>query len=108
MPAKPATFKPPRVRAPATAYAAIQPRRRTTKERGYDADWKRLRKRFAREHPLCEHCRSEGRTAPGEHVDHRIPIAQRPDLRLDESNLQHLCAVHHGRKTVREQRGEIR
>jgi hypothetical protein len=33
------------------------------------------------------------------HVDHIIDIADRPDLRLDEDNLQSLCAQCHGRKT---------
>lgn len=84
---------------------AVQPKHRTTNERGYDADWQKLRALFALEHPLCKHCdEQDGRAVPMDHVDHIIDISVRPDLRLEWSNLQSLCKTHHGRKTHAEQR----
>lgn len=52
--------------------------------------------------PLCQiktHC--IGITAAVE-VDHVVPIRERPDLRLDMSNLQSVCHACHSAKTARE------
>ena len=64
--------------------------------------WQRFRTWFLREHPFCVDCDAEGRLALAEHVDHKIPRKQRPDLSLDEENCQGLCHSHHSRKTMRE------
>jgi 5-methylcytosine-specific restriction endonuclease McrA len=39
------------------------------------------------------------------HADHQIPVADRPDLRLDLDNLRTRCDGCHRAKTVRETRG---
>lgn len=78
--------------------ALVSGGRGTTCERGYDHHWKRLRKRYIREHPFCVKCKPPN--VIGNEVDHIIPIAVRPELRLDEANLQTLCFVHHRIKTA--------
>lgn len=40
-------------------------------------------------------CRICGRGGKRLHVHHRIPVAQRWDLRLDPPNLEVLCDTHH-------------
>lgn len=103
MPSRPAVYRPPSVRQ--SALAAVQPRLRgTTKERGYDQVWKRVRADHLRREPLCRKCRELCRAVPGIDVDHIIPIALRPDLRLDDENLQTLCETHHSQKTRQENR----
>jgi 5-methylcytosine-specific restriction endonuclease McrA len=51
------------------------------------------------EEPLCRHCLREGRVTASVLVDHIIPLSQRPDLRLDRTNLQALCSRCHSLKT---------
>ena len=75
--------------------------RATAAERGYDADWARLRRWYAGQYPICQW---PGCTQPMQDVDHIIPIEHRPDLRLDATNLQSLCRSHHGVKTARDLR----
>lgn len=77
--------------------------RRTPAERGYDAAWRKLRAVYVAEHPLGEDCLDEGVTNPEYiEVDHVIPIAIRPDLRLELTNLRRLCRRHHKLKTDEE------
>jgi 5-methylcytosine-specific restriction protein A len=80
-------------------------KRPKTAARGYDADWKKLRDQFLREHPICEcdDCMASGAIVPSEVVDHRKPIAERPDLRLVWSNLRAMSKAHHDSHTAREQ-----
>ena len=42
----------------------------------YGRAWKRIRDRYAAEHPLCEQCLKEGRITPVEEVHHILPISQ--------------------------------
>src|SRR5437764_1241421 len=75
------------------------------RERGYDRTWEKLRVMKLARDPLCQiqtHC--TGVTLASE-VDHRIPIRQRPDLRLVMSNLQSACHRCHSAKTARESSG---
>src|SRR6185312_867742 len=76
-------------------------RRGTKTERGYDAAWRRLRIAFLSQHPLCEcdDCAARGRQLLAEVVDHRISIAERPDLRLDWDNLRAMSKRCHDRRT---------
>src|SRR6478672_12423342 len=75
-----------------------------TAERGYDAAWRGLRDAYLREHPLCEcdECQAgKLRITPAQVVNHRIDIAERPDLRLEWSNLQAMSKQHHDQYTAR-------
>jgi 5-methylcytosine-specific restriction endonuclease McrA len=91
------TMKPTRVKQ--SVIAQVAKRRGTTNERGYDADWERLRDLHKFNEPLCRHCLAKGLVVPMDEVDHIIDIAVRPDLRLDDANLQSLCKSCHSRKT---------
>lgn len=86
-----------RGRCKAHAAKAELARGKTT-ARGYGADWRKLRARKLREQPLCEiqtHCgqgiNAAAPPAMANEVDHKIPIIERPDLRLTWSNLQSAC-----------------
>lgn len=69
---------------------------------GYDRRWRRLRSWFLARHPLCEHCKREGRLEPANEVDHITPLRW-GGARLDQNNLQALCKSCHSKKTAREQ-----
>lgn len=77
----------------------------TFRDRGYNALWDSLSRRWRRFHPLCVMCMAQGQVVAGECVDHIIPINEGGAL-LDEGNLQTLCWSCHSRKTVREQHGK--
>ena len=73
-------------------------RRLSAHKRGYDKDWYELRTLFIRQNPNCCKCEK-----PGTDVDHIQSVADRPDLRLEWSNLRTLCKSCHSRRTVMDQ-----
>lgn len=70
----------------------------------YDYRWKKVRDAYIATVPWCEPCKSQGRDAPARHVDHKIPVRERPDLRLVWENLQAICHDCHAEKGRRDQR----
>jgi 5-methylcytosine-specific restriction protein A len=74
--------------------------RGTSTERGYGADWRKLRAAWLLEHPLCVKC---GITATD--VDHVIAHRGDEALRLDPNNLQSFCHAHHSEKTAAQDGG---
>lgn len=78
-------------------------RRGSSTARGYDADWRRLRAAFLFKHPLCLFCEEAGRITEAQVVDHIVSFTDRPELRLDWSNLRPLCKDCHDRRTARDQ-----
>lgn len=75
-------------------------------ERGYDHAWRKLRLRFLREHPLCEceDCQAGKLRVTGANVvDHIQSIAERPDLRLEWTNLRAMNKHCHDKHTARTQ-----
>jgi 5-methylcytosine-specific restriction protein A len=85
--------------------------RGTRQQRGYDDDWYAddgprmealIRDRFTCQ--IRTHCNG----AWTNEVDHIIPIEERPDLRLDLSNLQSACKPCHSAKTMRESVNPLR
>lgn len=77
-------------------------RRASSSQRGYDSRWTKLRAAYVAQHPLCEDCMAQGRTAPVDEVDHVIPITGIDDpLRLMWVNLRSRCRPCHRRKTAR-------
>lgn len=76
--------------------------RASAASRGYDAAWRRLRKRQLQLEPVCRSCKRDGLLTPATEVDHVVPIADAPDRRLDASNLQSLCHSCHSTKTAGE------
>jgi len=69
--------------------------------RGYDTDWIKLRTLYIRANPLCEDCLETDQLAATDEVHHKIPISDRPDLRLVWDNLRGLCKPCHSRITAR-------
>ena len=72
--------------------------RPSSTDRGYDAVWQKVRAHHLRRFPDCEVC-----GCPGNEVDHIQSVRERPDLRLEKSNLRTLCKRHHSRRTVMDQ-----
>ena len=88
------------------ARAGFKAPRVSRSRRGYDRVWLALSARHRAEHPFCERCKAEGRMTPAEHTDHKVPFRGLTDpLRLDQANLQSLCARCHSRKTASEDGG---
>ena len=71
------------------------------------AAWKRLRLAKLAASPLCAHCAGMGRTVPGVHVDHVVPINAGGPAFPALDGLQSLCAPCHSRKTRGEQTGRL-
>lgn len=70
-------------------------RRGTAHERGYDARWRKYRKGYLAEHPLCVSCRQEGRVTPATVVHHKVPHKGDQVLFWDPSNHEASCAPCH-------------
>ena len=68
-------------------------------KRGYDHHWRRVRKRYLAEHPLCVECERKGKLTPSNVVDHIVAHKGDHTLFWDESNWQPLCTRCHNRKT---------
>lgn len=109
MPTRPPSFRRPRLAAPSVndgRPAAKDRDRRSASARGYDRAWQRLRRAKLAADPLCE---CEGcqagvvRITPAQVVDHVRSVRERPDLRLDWSNLRSMAKRCHDRRTAREQ-----
>ena len=71
------------------------PHRKTTKERGYGHDWRKLSEFKRKIDPLCEECAKAGRTTPADHVHHIVPIVEAEERRLDMDNLMSVCVDCH-------------
>ena len=61
----------------------------------YGREWKRIRARYVKAHPLCERCLAEGRLTPVEEVHHILPV-NRGGSNAD-SNLMSLCRSCHNK-----------
>ncbi len=73
-------------------------RRGSSRERGYDARWERVRSIHLAAEPLCRMCSQAGRTTAAVLVDHITPINDGGAI-LDDRNLQSLCRACHDEKT---------
>lgn len=80
-------------------------KRGTSAERGYDHIWRRERKKFLKENPLCIDCYADGRLTTATDVDHQIPHRGDRKLFWDRSNWRARCHSHHSRKTAKEDGG---
>ena len=61
--------------------------------KNYGRAWKRIRDRYASEHPLCEMCLKEGRLTPVQEVHHILPVSKGGTHARD--NLMSLCQSCH-------------
>jgi 5-methylcytosine-specific restriction endonuclease McrA len=60
--------------------------------------WRRLRKVFLLQHPLCYECQRRGLLIPATQVHHVDERRLRPELALEWNKLHALCAPCHGSK----------
>lgn len=60
-----------------------------------DGPWKRIRDKYASEHPLCEQCLKEGRYVKTEEIHHKLPLSQGGTH--EWSNLIALCRSCHAK-----------
>ena len=67
--------------------------------RGYDAKWRKVRKLYLQQHPLCSLCQQEGKLTPATVIDHILPHRGDTTLFWDKKNWQPLCKNCHDRKT---------
>lgn len=80
---------------------------KSSTQRGYGREHRRLRAElFARE-PLCRMCRAKGRTTVATIADHIVSIAKGGPVH-DITNLQPLCDPCHRDKSLREQGKRVR
>ena len=61
----------------------------------YGRNWRRVRERYIKLHPLCERCLKEGKFTPVEEVHHIIPVSRGGTNA--ESNLMSLCKSCHNK-----------
>lgn len=64
----------------------------------YGSQWRKIRNRYIKVHPLCEKCKEQGRMKAAEEVHHVLPLEHGGTH--DESNLQALCKSCHSRQSV--------
>lgn len=64
--------------------------------------WKKLRKQFLQEHPLCVECKFKGAIKAAIVVDHIEAHKGDEGLFWNQSNWQPLCKECHDRKTAKE------
>ena len=87
------TFRPVVMRGP-TVDPAV--RERANDKLFYKrAAWRNLRSLKLAIDPLCQRCKSEGRTTLAVHVHHVKPRKLHPDLAFDMDNLRSLCLPCH-------------
>jgi 5-methylcytosine-specific restriction endonuclease McrA len=73
--------------------------------RGYDGAWERARAQHLAAMPSCLHCAQRGIFGVlARVVDHVVPVAVDPGLRLDPTNLQSLCHPCHAAKSREDRR----
>ncbi len=86
----------------AQSQRAAETQRGSSWRRGYDVVWQRVRTLYIRWHPECEDCLEAGLVGiPTTQVHHLVKVRDRPDLRLELSNLRGLCDACHSRRTGR-------
>lgn len=82
---------------------ARQGNRGKTYDRGYDADWRRVRHLKLVSDPYCQNHLRLGVQAIATQVHHIRPFKGKQDpLRLDINNLQSVCAECHARLSAQE------
>jgi 5-methylcytosine-specific restriction enzyme A len=78
-----------------------------TQRRLYDSvRWRKVRRMWLAEHPLCAMCTRQGRTTAAVVVDHVKPHEGDHELFWDQNNYQSLCySCHSGIKRQQERHG---
>jgi 5-methylcytosine-specific restriction protein A len=74
--------------------------RESASSRGYDVRWRRIRKAYLAERPLCVRCQSKGLLVTATVVDHIVPHCGDKELFYDSNNYQPLCQKCHAEKSL--------
>ena len=69
--------------------------------------YRKARRAFLRQNPLCVKCAERGLTVAAEELDHVLRAVDRPDLFMERTNWMALCQPCHERKTVGENRVDV-
>lgn len=80
--------------------------RPTSHQRGYDANWRKLRRQKLRANPLCEECERGGLVVVATMVHHILPIEEGGEV-LDWDNLMSLCEICHDKKHSKNSIGNV-
>lgn len=75
--------------------ATPREKRESRHARGYDAEWTRIAASHMRASPVCIECERKGLASLAAVVDHKIPVRERPELRLVKWNRWSLCHFCH-------------
>ena len=75
--------------------------RESSRKRGYDSTWDKLRNQFLMKNPLCHDCLLKGTITPANEVHHVKKLREHPELRLVSDNLMSLCRSCHCRRTAK-------
>lgn len=65
----------------------------------YGSEWRKIRNRYIKAHPLCEECLANGRMTPATEVHHILPVNHGGSN--DETNLKSLCKPCHSKITAK-------
>ena len=71
-------------------------RRDKNAKKKYGRAWKRIRDKYAAEHPFCERCFERGILVETEEIHHKLPLSEGGTH--DRSNLIALCKPCHSRE----------
>lgn len=64
----------------------------------YGGEWRKIRNRYIKAHPLCEECLKQGLYTPAQEVHHILPLSHGGSNAAE--NLMALCKPCHSRITV--------
>ena len=59
--------------------------------RYHTTQWRKYRKQFLMNNPLCIECKRAGKIIPANVVGHIIPVSQQPELFWESTNHKPLC-----------------
>lgn len=66
----------------------------------YGRQWKKIRDRYIKLHPMCEQCKRDGKLTEAQEVHHIVPLSKGGTH--DEENLMALCTNCHSTITAKE------
>jgi len=67
--------------------------------------WRKLRRTFFSQHPLCQHCSNLGMVTAAKELDHIQPVRDGGSI-WATNNLQGLCTHHHAVKSGKERQNK--
>ena len=71
-------------------------------ERYHTTKWRKYRKSFLKDNPLCVECRKVDKIKAAKVVGHIIPVSQQPELFWDTNNHKALCTSCNNRQSIKD------